>query len=128
MEHQTLNQRLRSAEGQTLIRELMAANPKGSPASLLLSLTPSWRPTPMDETFFGVQPAAHTIICSAASNEIGFSMVHKSPFFSWIRGASITPNGATERQRSRSTFVRVLFDEGPTLAALVWRRANGSHA
>ena len=44
-------------------------------------------------------------------------MVRMSPFFSWARGASITPNGAKEQQCSGSTFLRVLFDEVPTLAA-----------
>ena len=44
-------------------------------------------------------------------------MVRKSPLISWVRGTSITPNGAKEQQCSWSTFLRVLFDEVPTLAA-----------
>ena len=44
-------------------------------------------------------------------------MVRMSPLLSWVRGASITPNGAKEQQCSWSTFFRVLFDEVPTLAA-----------
>jgi hypothetical protein len=48
-------------------------------------------------------------IRSAAGKEVGFSLVHKSPFLSWSRGASITPTGAKEQQCSRSTFLRVLL-------------------
>ena len=54
---------------------------------------------------------------AAAGKEVGFSLVRKSPFSSWTRGASITPTGAKEQQCSWSTFFRVLFDEVPTLAA-----------
>jgi len=31
---------------------------------------------------------------AAVGREVGFSMVRKSPFVSWTRGASITPIGA----------------------------------
>ena len=53
----------------------------------------------------------------AAGKEAVSSMVCMSPLSSWVRGASITPNGAKEQQCSWSTFFRVLFDEVPTLAA-----------
>ena len=54
---------------------------------------------------------------AAVGKEVGFSLVRKSPFSSWTRGASITPTGAKEHQCSLSTFFRVLFDEVSTLAA-----------
>jgi hypothetical protein len=44
-------------------------------------------------------------------------MVRKSPRISWVPGTSITPNGAKKQQCFRSTFLRILFDEVPTLAA-----------
>jgi hypothetical protein len=34
---------------------------------------------------------------AALGKEVGFSMVRKSPFSSWTRGASITPTGAKGR-------------------------------
>ena len=54
---------------------------------------------------------------AVVGKEVGLSLVRKSPFFSWTRGASITPTGAKEQQCAWSTFFRVLFDEVPTLAA-----------
>jgi len=39
-------------------------------------------------------PAALVYFGRAAGKEVGFSMVRKSPSFSWIRGTSITPSGA----------------------------------
>ena len=44
-------------------------------------------------------------------------MVRASPLVSWAGGASNTPNGAKEQPCSGSTFLSVLFDEVPTLAA-----------
>lgn len=60
---------------------------------------------------------------SAVGIEVGFCLVRKSPCSSWTRGASITPTGAKGQQCSRSTLVRVLLYEAPTLAADAWRRA-----
>jgi len=37
---------------------------------------------------------------AAVGKEVGFSLVRKSPFSSWTRGASITPTGAKEHQCS----------------------------
>ena len=45
----------------------------------------------------------------AASKEAVSSMVRISPFSSWVRGASITPNGAKEQECSCSTFFRPKF-------------------
>jgi hypothetical protein len=59
---------------------------------------------------------------AAASKEVGLSMVRESPFFSLTRGSSNTPTGAKGQQCPRSTFVRVLFREVPTLAAGVEER------
>ena len=54
-------------------------------------------------------------------------MMRASPLASWTRGASITPNGAKEQQCSGSTFLSILFNEVPTLAAAEGE-PNGSHA
>ena len=83
------------------------------------------RLTPMTETVGRFRQPF--IIRFAVSKEAGFSMVRNSPSVSWVRGASITPSGAKEPQRSRSTFLRVLFLGFPTLAAAEGER-NGSHA
>ena len=56
-------------------------------------------------------------------------MVRKSPLFSWTRGVSITPTGATGVAAPRSTLPRVHLREVPTPAVLVWSGGmNGSHA
>src|SRR5260370_1949679 len=63
---------------------------------------------------------------AAVGKEVGFSMVRKSPFSSWTRGASITPTGAKGQLCPRSTFVRFLFGKVPTLTRMVGRGSDGS--
>jgi len=63
----------------------------------------------------------------AAGKEVVSSMVRASPLASWAGGASNTPNGAKEQPCSGSTFLRVLFNEVPTLAAAEGE-PNGSNA
>jgi hypothetical protein len=53
-------------------------------------------------------PHMKRAVCwDAAGNEVGFSLVRISPCLSLTRGASITPDCAEVRQRTRSTLVRV---------------------
>jgi hypothetical protein len=53
--------------------------------------------------------AVRSMLSPPSAQRSAFSMVRKSPCKSWTRSTSITPTGAKERQRSRSTLDRFHF-------------------
>src|SRR3954451_23927800 len=48
------------------------------------------------------------VLSWSVGSEVGFCLVRKSPFSSWTRGASMTPDCAKGRHRSWSMLFRVL--------------------